>query len=101
MSIAKLLVEVGVKEAGLKKEIGEDNELFQEFAREAKKASESVKTQEQAVSSLIARSGNYKQVLRRQMQDIQNLTIAYRQLSDEEKNSALGQQMARQIADAK
>lgn len=101
MSIAKLLVEVGVKEGNLKKEIGEDNELFREFSREVKKSTESVKTQEQAVSSLIARSGNYKQVLRRQMQDIQNLTIAYRQLSDEEKNSALGREMARQLQEAK
>ena len=65
MSIAKLLVEVGVKEGNLKKAIGEDNELFQSFQKEIKKATEEVKTQDQALNTLIARSGNYKQVLRR------------------------------------
>jgi len=81
MSIAKLLVEFGVKEGNLKKAIGEDNELFQEFAREVKNATDEVKTQDQALNTLIARSGNYKQILRRSIQDVQNLSIAYSKLT--------------------
>ena len=101
MSIAKLLVEVGVKESNLKKEIGEDNELFRDFAREVKNASEQVKTQEQQLTSLVAKSGNYKQVLRRSTQDVQNLSIAYAKLTQEQKNSEFGQEMARQLQSAK
>jgi hypothetical protein len=81
MSIAKLLVEVGVKESNLKKEIGEDNELFRDFAHEVQNATSSVKTQEQALTSLVAKSGNYKQILRRSTQDVQNLSIAYSKLT--------------------
>ena len=97
MSIAKLLVEVGVKESNLKKEIGEDNELFRHFAHEVQNATSSVKTQEQALTSLVAKSGNYKQILRRSTQDVQNLSIAYSKLTQEERDSDFGREMAQQL----
>lgn len=53
------------------------------------------------MTSLVARTGNHKGELRRYTQEIQNLTIAYRQLSDEDKNSEFGRQMAQQINEAK
>ena len=101
MSIAKLLVEVGVKEGNLKKEIGEDNELFRDFAHEVQNATSSVKTQEQALTSLVAKSGNYKQILRRSTQDVQNLSIAYSKLTQEERDSDFGREMAAQLEQSK
>jgi preprotein translocase subunit SecG len=50
---------------------------------------------------LVARTGNHKQELRRYTQEIQNLTIAYSQMSDEEKNSEFGRKMAEQIQQSK
>lgn len=101
MSIAKLLIEVGVRESNLKKEIGEDNEIVRDFAREVKNATEQVRTQEQSLTSLVAKSGNYKQILRRSIQDVQNLSIAYAKLTQEQKDSDFGREMAAQLEQSK
>ena len=101
MALADLLVNIGVKDGNLKQVISEDSELFKQFGRAASQAAKDVKSEEENLTTLIAKSGNHKQALRSQVRYVQNLTMAFRELSAEERNSPVGQEMARQLDSAK
>ena len=98
---AKLVQEMSLDASGVKQGAQQGSEAIKSMAKTGDQAASSVEKFEQKMASAIASTGNYKKALREATAEVQNLTLAYAQLSNEDKNSDFGRALARRLDEAK
>ena len=96
-----LKVELGIDDGQLTQTLAKDTKSAQDFAQEVRQSASAVDDEVKARVRNAAQYNNYKQQLRMAVKEVQNLTIAYRNLSREEKAGAVGQEFQRRIDAAK
>jgi uncharacterized membrane-anchored protein YhcB (DUF1043 family) len=96
-----LKVELGIDDGQLTQTLAKDTKSAQDFAQEVRQSATAVDDEVKARVRNAAQYNNYKQQLRMAVKEVQNLTIAYRNLSREEKAGAVGQEFQRRIDAAK
>ena len=67
----------------------------------AQKSARDVQDQAAAFAEEVAQSANYKRELRSAMTEVQNLTMALKNMSDAERSSSTGQALAQRLQEAK
>jgi len=98
---AKLVQEMSLDASGVKQGAQQGSEAIKSMAKTGDQAASSVEKFEQKMASAIASTGNYKKALREATAEVQNLTLAYAQLSNEDKNSDFGRALAQRLDEAK
>lgn len=92
---------IGADVGDLKQGMREASQTVQDFGEKAQQTAADMRSTVEAQAQAIAHGTNYKRVLREAMVEVQNLTLALRDMSAEERNSPLGQQLAQQLQEAK
>lgn len=92
---------IGADASGLKQELGSASQSVRNFGQAAQDTASQVESQVNSQVKSLASAANYKRELRDCVKEVQNLTMAYRQMSDEQRNSPLGAAMAEQLEKAK
>ena len=87
--------------SGLKEELGQASQSVKSFGQAAQDTASQVEQQVNSQVRSLATATNYKRELRDATREIQNLTMAYRSMTDEQKNGALGQALQQQLEGAK
>ncbi len=96
-----LSLQIGADSSGLKQELGQAASEVRNFGRSAQDTASQVESQVEAQVRSLATAANYKKELRAATMEVQNLTMAYRQLTEEQRNSGLGSAIAEQLDAAK
>lgn len=96
-----LSLQIGADSTGLKQELGQAASEVRNFGRSAQDTASQVESQVEAQVRSLATAANYKKELRAATMEVQNLTMAYRQLTEEQRNSGLGAAIAEQLNAAK
>ena len=96
-----LSLQIGADSSGLKQELGQAASEVRNFGRSAQDTASQVESQVEAQVRSLATAANYKKELRAATMEVQNLTMAYRQLTEEQRNSGLGTAIAEQLNAAK
>jgi hypothetical protein len=96
-----LSLQIGADASGLRQELGQASQSVRNFGQAAQDTASGVEAQVQAQVRSLSSAANYKKELKDCVREVQNLTMAYRQMSDTEKNSPLGQAMSAQLEKAK
>lgn len=86
---------------GVEEKLADVTKQSKQMGEAAQKSARDVQDQAAAFAEEVATSGNYKRELRSAMMEVQNLTVALRNMSDEERNSAMGQALAQRLQEAK
>lgn len=98
---ARLVQEMSLDASGVKQGAQQGSQAIKSMAKTGDEAASSVEQFEQKMASAIASTGNYKKALREATAEVQNLTLAYAQLSAEDKNSDFGRALAQRLDEAK
>ena len=98
---ARLVQEMSLDASGVKQGAQQGSQAIKSMAKTGDEAASSVEQFEQKMASAIASTGNYKKALREATTEVQNLTLAYAQLSAEDKNSDFGRALAQRLDEAK
>lgn len=98
---ANYLVRVGADTKGLHEELGNATADVRDFGKAASDTAKDVETNIDSQVRALGSSANYKRELRGLTMEIQNLTMVYKNMSDQERNSPLGQAIAEQLTQAK
>lgn len=86
---------------GVEQKLADVTQSSKQMGEAAQESARKVQDQAQAFAEEVSQTGNYKRELRSAMTEIQNLTMAYRQLSDEQKSGAMGQAIIARLQEAK
>ena len=86
---------------GVEEKLADVTKQSKQMGEAAQKSARDVQDQAAAFAEEVATSGNYKRELRSAMMEVQNLTVALRNMTDEERNSAMGQALAQRLQEAK
>ena len=86
---------------GVEEKLADVTKQSKQMGEAAQKSARDVQDQAAAFAEEVATSGNYKRELRSAMMEVQNLTVALRNMSDEERNSATGQALSQRLQEAK
>jgi predicted nucleic acid-binding Zn-ribbon protein len=86
---------------GVEEKLADVTKQSKQMGEAAQKSARDVQDQAAAFAEEVATSGNYKRELRSAMMEVQNLTVALRNMSDEERSSSVGQALAQRLQDAK
>lgn len=98
---ARLVQEMSLDASGVKQGAQQGSQAIKSMAKTGDEAASSVEQFEQKMASAIASTGNYRKALREATAEVQNLTLAYAQLSAEDKNSDFGRALAQRLEEAK
>lgn len=96
-----LSLQIGADASGLKTQLGQASAEVQNFGRSAQDTASQVEAQVDAQVKSLSTAANYKKELRSATMEVQNLTMALRQMTDEQRNGVLGQAVAEQLNAAK
>lgn len=96
----KLSVELSLNAKGYQSEIDKSKEATNDFNKSVDDASKSTAQYTNTIGKQTKDLTSLRKQLAQSKKDAQNLAMAYRQLSDEEKNSAVGRQMKKQLDEA-
>ena len=99
--MANLKVDLSLNDGGLKKTINEDKQAVREFTQTVDNGSRSVSQTAQKFSQAVGSLTNYKKELSKLTKEVVSLEFAYAKLSDEQKRSDFGRQLAAQLNDGK
>lgn len=86
---------------GVEEKLADVTKQSKQMGEAAQKSARDVQDQAAAFAEEVATSGNYKRELRSAMMEVQNLTMALRNMSDEERSSSVGQALAQRLQEAK
>lgn len=86
---------------GVEEKLADVTKQSKQMGEAAQKSARDVQDQAAAFAEEVATSGNYKRELRSAMMEVQNLTVALRNMSDEERSSSVGQALAQRLQEAK
>ena len=86
---------------GVEEKLADVTKSAKQMGEAAQKSARDVQDQAAAFAEEVATSGNYKRELRSAMMEVQNLTVALRNMSDEERSSSVGQALAQRLQEAK
>ena len=86
---------------GVEEKLADVTKQSKQMGEAAQKSARDVQDQAAAFAEEVATSGNYKRELRSAMIEVQNLTVALRNMSDEERSSSVGQALAQRLQEAK
>jgi predicted nucleic acid-binding Zn-ribbon protein len=86
---------------GVEEKLADVTKQSKQMGEAAQKSARDVQDQAAAFAEEVATSGNYKRELRSAMMEVQNLTVALRNMSDEERSRSVGQALAQRLQDAK
>lgn len=92
---------IGADASGLKQELGQASQTVKNFGQAAQDTAAQVEQQVNSQVRSLATASNYKRELRDATREVQNLTMAYRQMTEEERNSPLGKALQEQLEGAK
>lgn len=101
MAGASLSLKIGADAAGLTQELGQASKEVQDFGKQSQKTAGDVERSVASQVKAIATAGNYKKQLRMATMEVQNLTMAYRQLTEEQKGTQVGQAIVQRLEEAK
>lgn len=96
-----LSLQIGADASGLRQELGQAGQTVRNFGQAAQDTAQNVEANVDAQVRSIASAANYKKELRDCIREVQNLSMAYSQMSDTERNSPLGQALSTQLEQAK
>lgn len=86
---------------GVEEKLADVTKQSKQMGEAAQKSARDVQDQAAAFAEEVAQSGNYKRELRSAMMEVQNLTMALRDMSAEERQGSVGQAMAQRLEEAK
>lgn len=86
---------------GVEEKLADVTKSAKQMGEAAQKSARDVQDQAAAFAEEVAQSGNYKRELRSAMMEVQNLTMALRNMTDEERSSSVGQALAQRLQEAK
>lgn len=86
---------------GVEEKLADVTKQSKQMGEAAQKSARDVQDQAAAFAEEVATSGNYKRELRSAMIEVQNLTMALKNMSDEERSSSVGQALSQRLQEAK
>lgn len=86
---------------GVEEKLADVTKQSKQMGEAAQKSARDVQDQAAAFAEEVAQGANYKRELRSAMMEVQNLTMALKNMSDAERSSATGQALAQRLQEAK